>query len=180
MSGNSELRPDMRDITLRAELFQTAAYLGDESYRALITLYMRAAGKMVWTFEAPTDGVLHGMDSPNAHRFIPTSARRWKNIRPDIEEYFIIKGGSWAVRYPDWIVIGERSGRSPLSASLRRSILERDSYRCLYCGGTAAPFDIDHIVPVAAGGSDDPENLATACAPCNRSKGAKSLAEWAR
>jgi hypothetical protein len=32
------------------------------------------------------------------------------------------------------------------------------------------PRTVDNIIPRAAGGSDDPDNLAAACMPCNRSK----------
>lgn len=57
-------------------------------------------------------------------------------------------------------------------------ILERDGYCCAYCGQTEGLFEVDHIVPVALGGGDDPENLICVCAPCNRSKSATPLEEW--
>lgn len=46
---------------------------------------------------------------------------------------------------------------------------------CEYCGLNAndaphIPFHIDHIVPRALGGTEHPENLANACAPCNLRK----------
>lgn len=44
---------------------------------------------------------------------------------------------------------------------------------CSYCGNGGG--EIDHIVPLRAGGDSDRENLASACAWCNRSKGPKSL-----
>lgn len=48
---------------------------------------------------------------------------------------------------------------------------------CAYCGATEN-IELDHIVPIARGGAHDLENLAPACLPCNRSKGAKLLSEW--
>jgi 5-methylcytosine-specific restriction endonuclease McrA len=48
---------------------------------------------------------------------------------------------------------------------------------CVYCGGTEH-IEIDHITPLSRGGKHTPENLAPACRPCNRSKGAKLLSEW--
>lgn len=48
---------------------------------------------------------------------------------------------------------------------------------CVYCGSTEN-IEIDHIVPLSRGGTHTPENLAPACRPCNRSKGAKLLSEW--
>lgn len=49
-------------------------------------------------------------------------------------------------------------------------VLTRDGYRCRECG-SPANLQIDHITPIAAGGSDDPSNLQTLCAACNGHKG---------
>ncbi|MHB8388262.1 MAG: HNH endonuclease [Acidobacteriaceae bacterium] len=48
---------------------------------------------------------------------------------------------------------------------------------CSYCGAHPATT-VDHIIPVAHGGSDDPMNLRIACRWCNMSKGDRSLEEW--
>lgn len=59
-----------------------------------------------------------------------------------------------------------------VSKRLRFEILRRDNHTCRYCGLTAAAVQlrVDHVVPVALGGSDDPTNLVTACEPCNSGK----------
>lgn len=59
---------------------------------------------------------------------------------------------------------------------LRFEVLRRDSQTCRYCGASApeAKLSVDHVVPVALGGSDDPENLVTACVDCNAGKAATS------
>ena len=50
-------------------------------------------------------------------------------------------------------------------------VAERAVYRCEYCHAPEAvfnfPFEVEHILPQAHGGSDDPENLALACHACN-------------
>lgn len=69
--------------------------------------------------------------------------------------------------------------RSPLSPALRKKILERDGSVCRYCGDTDGPFHIDHIKPIARGGTDDEGNLCVACAPCNFAKAARFNSEWA-
>lgn len=67
--------------------------------------------------------------------------------------------------------------RESIRRSLRFQILERDGFRCVYCGATAkqAELHVDHIVPVVSGGTDDPSNLATACVDCNLGKAAIQL-----
>lgn len=63
-------------------------------------------------------------------------------------------------------------------AALRTAVFERDDYTCRYCGARGVRLECDHVVPVAKGGQTHIENLATACLPCNRSKGSKTLQEW--
>jgi hypothetical protein len=62
--------------------------------------------------------------------------------------------------------------RKPISRRLRFEILRRDNYACRYCGGSApdVALTVDHVLPVALGGGDDPSNLVTACAGCNAGK----------
>ncbi|MGW5637138.1 HNH endonuclease [Streptomyces sp. NPDC003832] len=60
----------------------------------------------------------------------------------------------------------------------RTAILARWGGCCAYCGREAA--HLDHVEPLAKGGADKESNIVPACAPCNLSKGAKTLAEWAQ
>lgn len=51
---------------------------------------------------------------------------------------------------------------------------------CMGCQ-THFPFkvmEVDHILPKAKGGTDHPSNLQLLCCGCNRSKGARTMAEW--
>ena len=58
------------------------------------------------------------------------------------------------------------------SKRLRFEILRRDNHACRYCGATApdAKLTVDHVMPEALGGSDEPTNLVTACSDCNSGK----------
>lgn len=64
-----------------------------------------------------------------------------------------------------------------VSKRLRFEILRRDGFTCRYCGAKAPDVQlrVDHVVPVALGGTDDPTNLVTACEPCNSGKSSAPL-----
>jgi len=49
--------------------------------------------------------------------------------------------------------------------------------RCAYCVFSPATV-VDHVIPVCAGGSNDPANLVGACERCNIEKGDRTPAEW--
>jgi hypothetical protein len=61
-----------------------------------------------------------------------------------------------------------------LSKRLRFEVLRRDNHACRYCGASApdAKLTVDHVIPTALGGQDEPSNLVTACEPCNSGKSA--------
>lgn len=69
--------------------------------------------------------------------------------------------------------------RKKISTRLRFEIFKRDGFTCRYCGRKSPEvvLELEHIVPVADGGSDDEMNLATACWDCNSGKGAVPLLE---
>lgn len=62
--------------------------------------------------------------------------------------------------------------------ALREEVFQRDGYACTYCG-SGDDLTCDHIVPLVRDGTNDLDNLTTACRPCNSSKGAKLVGEWA-
>jgi hypothetical protein len=62
--------------------------------------------------------------------------------------------------------------RAYIPRAVRHLVYERDEYRCVHCGDTEQ-LSLDHIIPWALGGGDDPENLRTLCRQCNSRKGAR-------
>lgn len=67
------------------------------------------------------------------------------------------------------------------SAEVRIRAMKRDRFRCTYCGvpGTDAELEIDHIIPIAKGGSNHISNLTTACRSCNQTKGVDDMTpQW--
>lgn len=67
--------------------------------------------------------------------------------------------------------------RKPISKKLRFDVFKRDFFTCQYCGATppSVILQIDHVHPVAHGGTNDIDNLVTSCSSCNQGKGARPL-----
>jgi 5-methylcytosine-specific restriction endonuclease McrA len=66
----------------------------------------------------------------------------------------------------------------PLTRKEGQEILDRDHYRCQYCGldgmvnfENSLVMTVDFVMPRARKGKKDPANLVAACRPCNLLKG---------
>lgn len=59
-----------------------------------------------------------------------------------------------------------------VSKRTRYEVLKRDNHTCRYCGAAAPDvvLTVDHVTPVALGGTDEPSNLVAACKDCNAGK----------
>lgn len=66
----------------------------------------------------------------------------------------------------------------------RQGVLQRDGYRCIYCGIqtgdsqrgrvlTKGDFTVDHLIPRSRGGQNTWGNTACACPVCNHRKGGR-------
>jgi 5-methylcytosine-specific restriction endonuclease McrA len=62
-----------------------------------------------------------------------------------------------------------------ISAELRQAVASRADFLCEYCliaeADTFYGSEVDHIISLKHGGSSEADNLAYACALCNRAKG---------
>lgn len=56
---------------------------------------------------------------------------------------------------------------------------DRQKGRCYWCSEKAGDaYHVDHVTPLAKGGSNGPENLVIACPTCNLSKGGKHVMDF--
>lgn len=146
-----------------------------ERYFAMNTSGMSAdevgAFCLIWSW------LCHRPDGRSIHdeRALATVARvslyRWRKIAPRVLRMFNVDGDSIGLQ-------PKRSARPSIPMATKKFIFGRDGNRCRYCGTTNSDFHIDHIVPVIMGGTNDPDNLCVACAPCNHSKHATPLEVW--
>lgn len=63
------------------------------------------------------------------------------------------------------------TSREPIPESVRLFVWRRDKGQCVKCGSRER-LEFDHIIPIAAGGSNTERNIQLLCESCNRSKGA--------
>ena len=76
--------------------------------------------------------------------------------------------------------------KSKAWVAARRRALMRDNYLCQEClrNGRPTPLGVkpydhavDHITPKVKGGTDDPDNLQSLCAPCHDAKSEREAKE---
>ena len=69
-----------------------------------------------------------------------------------------------------WDRASARNASRPRDWSKRKArVLARDRFTCQQCGAKES-LEVDHIVPVARGGSWEPDNLWVLCRPCHKRK----------
>ncbi len=66
----------------------------------------------------------------------------------------------------------KKTKRIKIPNEVRNYVFNRYNYQCKSCGKTKqqTTLNIDHIIPLAKGGSNDMSNLQTLCEQCNQKK----------
>jgi hypothetical protein len=82
----------------------------------------------------------------------------------------------YPICYASTVKIMQRKG---ILKKIRFEVFKRDSFTCQYCGAKApnVVLEVDHLEPVAEGGTDDILNLITSCKPCNSGKSDRKLSD---
>jgi hypothetical protein len=79
------------------------------------------------------------------------------------------------------LVNKNKAKRVGLSKKLRYEVFKKDNFKCVYCGAKPSDegviLEVDHVLPVFEGGTNDIENLVTSCKKCNIGKGKTKLSD---
>lgn len=97
-------------------------------------------------------------------------ARRWREENPD------------AVRLQTRKRRARKKGNGgEHSTADVLDLLTKQRSKCAECGKSIKDgYEVDHIMPLSKGGTDNRSNLQLLCKPCNQSKGAKHPIDWAK
>jgi len=98
-----------------------------------------------------------------------TASKRWREDNPDA--YRAIQHAARARK---------RNSQGSFSAEQWERLKDQFGYRCPRCG-RAEPeitLTVDHVVPLAWGGSNDIGNIQPLCKACNAAKGAREAADY--
>lgn len=160
------LRPDLSPDVRRAieELLAEGAPPPSKPERSIVLLRITEAAALL------------GLDRKDLFRLAKAGKIRWYQVagsmRFDLDD---VRAFDIATPIPPKRT--RQLTRDGIQTRVRFRVLERDNFRCVYCGATAeqARLVIDHVVSVADGGSNDESNLVAACEECNAGKGRRSV-----
>lgn len=95
---------------------------------------------------------------------------RWGSVRKACQRLKLFKDGK--IDESQLFDRGERKTRKTISAKVRWDIFQRYNSKCVKCGNQPpdVKLEIDHIVPLSLGGTDEETNLQILCNRCNSGK----------
>lgn len=98
----------------------------------------------------------------------------WRNAHPErVREQNKIHKQLRRAR--EWSASGQFTANDVLE------IMKAQRCRCAYCGANIRKqYHVDHIVPLARGGSNERKNIQLTCPPCNRKKNGRDPLQFAR
>lgn len=130
-----------------------------------------AARKRQWRLENPDKqrAATEAWNKANPGRMLART-RRWARLNPE----------KTAAKDSRRRALETKALGHHNAADLKR-ILRLQNHRCAYCKAdfSVTKRHLDHIQPLALGGSNWPDNLQYLCAPCNLLKGAKDPVQFA-
>ena len=88
----------------------------------------------------------------------------------------MVRSPSFEMQLPSVVALKSYVPQDRPPAFTRFNVFLRDAFACQYCG-LSEDLTFDHIIPRSKGGRTTWENIVTACAPCNLTKGGRTPRE---
>ena len=117
--------------------------------------------------------------------YYPLSLWPWQEVikavfldRVDVVASYdhVVHSPSFEMRLPSVVALKQYVAQDRPPAFTRFNLFLRDGFACQYCGDRAE-LTFDHVIPRSRGGRTTWENIVTACAPCNLTKGGRTPRE---
>jgi len=114
--------------------------------------------------------------------YYPLSLWPWQDVikavfldRVDVVSTYdqVIHSPSFEMKLPSVVSLKHYVAQDRPPAFTRFNLFLRDSFTCQYCT-SMDELTFDHVIPRSRGGRTTWENIVTACAPCNLSKGGRT------
>ena len=88
----------------------------------------------------------------------------------------VVRSPTFEMALPSVVALKHYVAQDRAPAFTRFNLFLRDAFVCQYCGA-GEELTFDHVVPRSRGGRTTWENIVTACAPCNLTKGGRTPRE---
>lgn len=112
------------------------------------------------------------------------SSKKWAKAHP---ERVRARTDAWAKAHPEWVAAKGARRRNRMKGGINytakdvEEILRQQKYKCAYCRRSIHKhYHVDHIVSLARGGSNAPQNIQLTCQQCNLAKSAKDPIKFAQ
>jgi 5-methylcytosine-specific restriction endonuclease McrA len=152
--------------------------------RALAQVRLKRVMRRVWQPQVRLEdrirdsaGFRRWRDGNRARRkaYVTNYLREWHRAHPNARL-------PWHVAHPELLTAQRQVRRADaagasvndLSAAEWRWLCEVYDHRCAYCGAPTDDLTLDHVMPLAQGGSNTLSNVVPACRACNTDKGART------
>ncbi len=117
--------------------------------------------------------------------YYPLSLWPWQEVvkavfldRVDVVSTYdqVVRSPSFEMKLPSVVALKDYVTQDRPPAFTRFNLFLRDSFACQYCG-SGDDLTFDHLNPRSRGGRTTWENIVTACARCNLTKGGRTPKE---
>lgn len=110
--------------------------------------------------------------------FTPADRERKRRYYEKNRDYFLERAAQWRKEHPEQVKAMKakqramrREAEGEHTAEDILTIYDSQKGLCWWCGKPVGnTYDVDHRIAIAAGGTNNPENLCITCPSCNRSK----------